>query len=137
MRTALLRAVAVVVGLAVAASAYLVSESGPAEPERCNVTSVAPAAPPGCFDVRATLSGRDAVSLCQVGGRCFEAGEARPGDVVWCHKRGDIVYLGEPWDSVGATVVLGVLSAACLVGAALCQDPPPRGRQTPELLNAV
>lgn len=113
--TVLVRCLAAVVGVLVGGAAYVVA-SGTVAAKECNVTEVV-VDDNGCLVGHAFLEGYGKL-----------VAECRPGvevvvGVAQCHLRNGHLYIGAPWDATGVVVILGMLSAICLLGAVLGGDP--------------
>lgn len=97
------------VGVLICGAAYVVA-SDTVDVKECNVTEVGIDAE-GCSVGHAVLEGHDKIIT-----ECWEGATV---GVAQCHFRNEKLYIGNPWDSTGTVVLLGMLSAICVLGAIL------------------
>ncbi len=130
MKPVVLRILVGGVGLCIAAAAYYIAAEKVVVVE-CNITEVIPGNDGVCAVAHGVVEGRDAEILLEVGSRCMTADDLRELNGR-CHERHARVYLGPPSDHIGAVVVVGFLSAICIlcsVFGSACRAKETRERQ--------
>ena len=102
------------VGVAIAAAAYSIA-SAKVLVVGCNITEILPT-DDGCFVARGEAEGHPGTILLDVGSACLTEGALWERDGR-CYEGAGGVFLGDPWDHTGTVVLLGLLSAVCILVA--------------------
>lgn len=116
------------VGVAIAGAAYSTA-SAKVLLVGCNITEILPTDDDGCFVARGEAEGHPGTILLEVGSACLPEGALWERDGRCYEGKGaDGVFLGDPWDHTGTVVLLGLLSAVCVL-VAVCVVEADRGGQ--------